>query len=167
MDESPSIESACLTKGDVEDFVAHEAELLDSWQLDAWLALLTEDVEYIVTLGGVDPHQTPDGSFLVLDDAVRLHARAKQLLGRFVWAERPRSRTRRLVTNIRVSRAPTGSRVTSNFAVYRVAGGETTTYVGRYEYLLVGGANGPRIRKRYASLDADVLKPYGALSIIL
>jgi p-cumate 2,3-dioxygenase beta subunit len=33
---------------EVEDFLFREAELLDNWQLDEWLALFTEDARYVV-----------------------------------------------------------------------------------------------------------------------
>lgn len=37
-----------LTRSEVEDFLYHEAALLDDWQLDDWLALYTADARYEV-----------------------------------------------------------------------------------------------------------------------
>ena len=32
-----------VSRAEVEDLLYHEADLLDSWKLDDWLALMTED----------------------------------------------------------------------------------------------------------------------------
>src|SRR5207253_10818569 len=37
-----------ITRAEVEDFLYHEAALLDAWKLDEWLALLTDDATYRV-----------------------------------------------------------------------------------------------------------------------
>ena len=37
-----------VTRADVEDFLYHEAALLDDWRLDDWLELLAEDAAYYV-----------------------------------------------------------------------------------------------------------------------
>ena len=46
---------ACI-RAEVEDFLFREAALLDSWKLDDWLTLLTEDVNYYVP-----PNDHPEG----------------------------------------------------------------------------------------------------------
>jgi p-cumate 2,3-dioxygenase beta subunit len=83
-------------------------------------------------------------------------------------AEFPHSRTRRLITNVRIISADSDQvRVGANFAVFRVRNGIEVTYVGRYEYELTLGADGWKIRRRKAILDQDVLDPHGKISIIL
>src|SRR5262245_11634695 len=47
--------AATVTRAEVEDLLYHEAELLDSWRLDDWLMLLTEDAAYYVP-----PNDKPD-----------------------------------------------------------------------------------------------------------
>ena len=37
-----------VTRAEVEDFLYHEAALLDEWRLDAWQELLTDDACYYV-----------------------------------------------------------------------------------------------------------------------
>ena len=32
----------------VEDFLFHEADLLDTWRLDSWLELFTEECSYLI-----------------------------------------------------------------------------------------------------------------------
>ena len=61
-----------MTRAEVEDFLYHEADLLDRWKLDDWLGLLTDDASYYVP-----PNDKPDADhrytlFTVADDIVRL-----------------------------------------------------------------------------------------------
>jgi len=48
--------AATVTRAEVEDFLFHEADLLDNWKLDDWLGLLTDSAEYYVP-----PNDKPDG----------------------------------------------------------------------------------------------------------
>lgn len=157
-----------MLRHEIEDFLYAEAALLDEWRLDEWLALLTDDVTYIVPATDArdaDPRTTLS---IIADDAKRLRARAEQLLGKHVWAENPPSRTRRLITNVRIRREDaTTIEATANFAVYRFRPDVAETYVGRYEYTLVRRADGLKIQIRKAILDLEALRPHGKLSIIL
>ena len=89
-------------------------------------------------------------------------------MGRYAWAENPPSRTRRLVTNVRILREDSdGVEATANFAVHRFRGNVAEAYVGRYVYGLVRRDGGWKIRRRVAILDLETLRPHGKLSIIL
>jgi len=115
------------------------------------------------------PDANPDDTlFLIDDDAARLRARVDQLLGKTTWSENPRSRTRRLLANVRIRRAE-GARawVTANFAVYRLRSNQVATYVGRYEYVLERRRDGLRIQQRCAVLDLESLRDVGKISFIL
>ncbi len=157
-----------ITRAEIEEFLYEEAALLDAWRLREWLALLTDDATY-----EVPSTDTPDGDarttlFLVADDIERIRSRVNQLLGKTAWAENPRSRTRRLVTNVRILDANGDTvRVTANFVVYRMRVGQIDTYIGRYEYTLVRRDGALRIRHRRAILDLEALRPHGKVSIIL
>ena len=156
------------TLQEVERLFVDEAALLDSWSLEDWLGMLTEDVRYLVP--SLDsPNSDPRTAlFLIADDSVTLRSRVRQLMGRTVWSENPRSRTRRLVTNVRVIEASDEEvRATANFAVWRFHAGSTDTYVGTYKYLLTRTAEGLKIRERRAVLDMETLRPHGKLSFIL
>jgi p-cumate 2,3-dioxygenase subunit beta len=157
-----------VTRQMIEDFLYEEAALLDEWRLHDWLDLLTEDARY-----EVPATDRPDGDantmlFIVADDITRLRSRVEQLLGKSAWAENPRSRTRRCISNVRI-RAIEGEtiHVTANFVVYRMRFQQMDTYVGRYEYTLVRRDGTLRIRARRAILDLDALRPHGKVSIIL
>jgi p-cumate 2,3-dioxygenase beta subunit len=157
-----------MTRQAVEDFLYEEAALLDEWRLDEWLELLTEDATY-----EVPSTDTPDGDpqntlFLIADDKTRIRSRVAQLLGKSAWAENPPSRTRRLISNVRVRQVEGEAiHVMANFVVYRLRFEQMDTYVGRYEYTLVQRDGRLKIRARKAILDLEALRPHGKVSFIL
>ena len=52
----PLDETATISRAEIEDFLFREADLLDSWKLDDWLGLMTDDAAYYVP-----PNDKPDG----------------------------------------------------------------------------------------------------------
>ena len=157
-----------VTRQQVEDFLYEEAALLDEWRLEEWLQLLTEDAAYYVPSTDVPEGDHKTTLFLIADDATRIRSRVKQLLGKSAHAEHPHSRTRRMISNVRIRKTEGESiSVTANFVVYRVRMEQTDTYIGRYEYQLVQHNEQLKIRERRAILDLDVLRPQGKVSIIL
>jgi p-cumate 2,3-dioxygenase beta subunit len=158
-----------VTREAVEDFLFHEAALLDAWDLDGWMALLTEDARYLIP-----PNDVPDGDpdttlFIIADDIHRIRGRVKRLKSRDAHAEFPPSRTRRLITNVRIlERGEIDVTVAANFSVHRFRrGGKGGEYVGRYMYRLRIAEDGFRIAERRAILDAEELGGLGAVSFIL
>lgn len=152
----------------VEDFLYAEATLLDGWKLDEWYQLFTPDSRYVVP--ALDHNDLdPDCSLTLLDDSNdRLSGRVDRLKSRRAHREFPWSVTRRIVGNVRVSvRDDQTLGVDANFIVNRFRKEETHTFVGRYEYVLVDGADGLRIRRKYCYLDNERLSPHGSLSILL
>ena len=122
----------------MEDLLYKEAALLDEWRLDEWLELLTEDAVYQVPPTDVPEGDSRNTLFIIADDAVRIRSRVKQLLGKSAWAENPHSRTRRLITNVRVLGVE-GDEIlaTANFSVHRMRYESVDTYIGRYDYKLI------------------------------
>ena len=154
--------------GEIEQFLIDEAALLDEWRLEEWLALMAEDARYLVPPLDAPDADYRDTLFLIADDRRTLASRVRQLLSGVTWAENPRSRTRRLVTNVRLLEAASDEvRVTANFAVWRFQHEQTDVYVGRYLHVLVRGASGLLFRERRAVLDLETLRPHGKLSFIL
>ncbi len=158
-----------VSRAEVEDLLYHEAELLDSWRLDDWLALLTEDAAYYVP-----PNDKPDSDhrftlFTIADDIVRLRERVIRLKDPNCHAEYPPSHTRRLITNVRVTGVEGDMiAVAANFSIHRFRrGGAHQTFVGRYRYKLrrIGGLL--KIAERRAILDAEELGALGSVSFIL
>lgn len=159
---------AAFTIGEVEQFLYAEAALLDEWRLEEWLALMAPDARYLVPPLDARDADHGDTLFLIADDRRTLASRVRQLLSGTTWAENPRSRTRRLVTNVRILEADDReARVTANFAVWRFQHEQTDVYVGRYVDVLVRGASGLMFRERRAVLDLESLRPHGKLSFIL
>ncbi len=157
-----------VTRAQLEEFLYEEAALLDEWRLREWLALLTEDATYEVPSTDVPDGNPRDTLFLIADNADRIRMRVDQLLGKSAWAENPPSRTRRLISNVRIREAEGDTiRMTANFVVYRMRSGHIDTYIGRYEYTLVQREDGLKIRHRRAILDLEALQPHGKVSIIL
>lgn len=157
-----------VTREQVEDFLYYEAALLDEWRLEEWLALLTDDASYFVPSTDVPDGDHRTSLFLIADDTVRLRSRVKQLLGKSAHAETPHSRTRRLISNVRIrGREGDTILVTANFVVYRMRYELVDTYIGRYEYTLVQRDGTLKIKERRAILDLETLRPHGKVSIIL
>jgi p-cumate 2,3-dioxygenase beta subunit len=156
------------SRQEVEDLLFKEAALLDEWRLEEWLELLTDDACYLVPPTDVPEGDARNTLFIIADDALRIRSRVKQLLGKSAWAENPHSRTRRIVSNVRVLGADGDDiMVTANFAVYRMRNESADTYIGRYNYRLVRRDGALRIRERRAILDNEALRPHGKISFIL
>jgi p-cumate 2,3-dioxygenase subunit beta len=155
-------------RNEVEDLLYNEAALLDEWRLEEWQGLLADDAVYEIPSTDVPEGDSRNTLFIIADDALRIKSRVKQLLGRTAWAENPHSRTRRIISNVRVLGADGDSiLVTANFAVYRMRYESVDTYVGRYNYKLVRLGNNLKIRERRAILDNEALRPHGKISFIL
>lgn len=156
-----------MTREQVEDFLYLEAALLDAWKLDEWLALLTEDATYRVPSNDAPESDPRAALFTIADDMARIRARVTRLKDRGAHAEYPRSRTRRLISNVRIV-ASEPLRVEANFVVYRFRRNENVReYVGRYRYTLKKVNGELRIASREAILDAMELASLGAVSFIL
>ncbi len=157
------------TRSEVEDFLFLEADLLDNWQLKEWLQLYTPDAQYEVPSTDLPKGADPEHNlFYIADDFVRLEQRVIRLGKKTMWSEYPRSKTRHLVSNVRViGAAGDDIQVKANFAVYRTKWENTDIYVGSYDYLLHRAGDGLKIRKKRSTLDLDGLRPQGRVSILL
>jgi len=82
-----------------EQFLFHEARLLDTQQYEEWLKLFTPDATYWVPLeqGQKDPYQT---SSIIHDDRTLLELRVKQFRHPRAHARLPLARTVHQVGNI-------------------------------------------------------------------
>ena len=161
------------TRAEVEDLLFEEAALLDDWKLEEWLLLYTDDARYDVPStdlpAGADPGKA---LFYIADDRMRLQQRVVRLMKKSAHAEDPRSRTRHLVSNVRLGPVQAGTQgdelsASAAFATYRTKGGHTDTFVGALHYRLRRTAQGLRICAKCCVLDMDGLRPHGRISIIL
>jgi p-cumate 2,3-dioxygenase beta subunit len=158
---------ADVTRAEVEDFLYHEAALLDAWRLDEWLELLADDATYRVPSND-RPHSEPKTAlFIIADDIRRIRARVTRLNDPHAHAEFPRSRTRRMISNVRiVEKEPL--RAEANFVIHRFRGNDDVRqYVGHYRYTLEKRDGRLKIKSREAILDAMELASLGTVSFIL
>ena len=154
-------------RAQVEDFLYEEAALLDEWRLDEWADLFTEDARYVVPTTDLPEGDPAQDLVFIDDDIVRIRARVKRLNSRHAHREYPTSRTRRFISNVRVTQTGDGDlAVNANALVYRFRSGEVAPYVGRYEYILKHVDGRFKIRHRRAVLDHESLADHGAVSII-
>lgn len=154
---------------EVEDFLVREARLLDEWRLDEWTKLLAEDVRYLVPPLDLPDADHRDTLFLISDNRASVLSRARQLMGRATWAESPRSRTRRLISNIEVlGQQGDETLASANFAIWTFQNDRANTYVGRYRHRLVRDSDGGFLfRERRTLLDLESLRPHSKLSVII
>ena len=82
-----------------EEFLYHEARLLDTQKYEDWLALFTQDATYWLPLehGQKDPYET---SSIVYDDRTLLELRVKQIRHPRAHARQPLARTVHQVSNV-------------------------------------------------------------------
>lgn len=173
MTSNPETQTAILatqiTRAQVEDFLYEEAALLDAWTLDDWLALLTEDATYRIPPNDRPDNDARDTLFTIADDIHRIRARVTRLKDKNAHAEYPLSRTRRMISNVRIVEANGEElRAESNFVVYRFRrGGDIREYVGRYRHQLRLKNGKLKIARREAIIDAMELGALGLVSFIL
>jgi p-cumate 2,3-dioxygenase beta subunit len=160
---------ASVSRTEIEDFLYKEADLLDTWRLDDWFALLAEDASYYVP-----PNDKPDADhrstlFIVADDIARLRERVKRLKDPNCHAEYPHSRTRRMISNVRITGTDGDTiSVAANFVIYRFRRDERIRqYVGSYRYRLRRQDDALKIVERRAILDSEELGTLGSVSFIL
>jgi p-cumate 2,3-dioxygenase beta subunit len=106
--------------------------------------------------------------FTIADDIRRIRARVVRLKDPSAHAEFPPSRTRRMISNVRITeRSPGELKVEANFVVYRFRRDDMRQYVGRYRYVLRIVDRKLRIASREAILDPLELGALGTVSFIL
>lgn len=155
---------------EVEQFLYREADLLDERRFDEWYELLTDDLSYTMPVqSNVYPgdvkNRTPEsagyGGDYFFEHKTGMGLRVRKALSGRDHIERPASKLRHLVTNVRVLAAEGGSvEVRSSFLVHRVRHGEyQDLYAGRRDDLLrrADNAYGWMLARRAITLDQTVL----------
>lgn len=112
---------------EIGQFLFDEAALLDEWRFRPWLDLMSEDIRYTMRTTvnaqtrdrrrGVQPPTT----WLFNETHFQLERRVARLETGMAWAEEPPSRTRHLVTNLRVFGTETPGEYDAhvNYLLYR------------------------------------------------
>ena len=134
-----------------EQFLFHEAGLLDTQRFEEWLALFTEDATYWVPLerNQQDPHET---SSLIYDDRTLLELRVKQFRHPRAHARAPLARTVHQVGNIVVQDLV----VTSTLTVVEFRNERQKLWAGLVEHRLRRERDSFRIaRKRIDLVNSE------------
>ena len=158
-----------VTRAEVEDFLYAEAALLDDWKLNDWEALLADDACYYVPPNDHLESDHRSTLFLVADDRERIRQRVIRINDPNCHAEYPKSRTRRMISNVRILSVEGDLvTVTANFVCYRFRRYERIReYVGVYRYVLRRAGDSFRIKERRVLIDAHELGTLGSVSFIL
>jgi biphenyl 2,3-dioxygenase beta subunit len=158
---------AVILQREVERIYYDEAALLDAHDYGAWVTLFTEDTHYFMPIRRTMNRRelakefTQPGEMAYFDETLTtLQARALKFASGAAWAEDPPSRTRHLITNVRVVAAE-GEEITveSNFLLYRTRlKSEVNEWVGRRRDRLRRVPGGElKIASRHIYLDQTLL----------
>src|ERR1700742_493098 len=95
---------------EIEQFLIHEASLLEDNRFDDWLKLLADDIRYFMPLresveqtSGATSASSSESFPLYDDDKKSLALRAARLQSRLTPSETPPPLVQRLITNIQVT----------------------------------------------------------------
>ncbi len=160
--ESLDATRAMRLQYEIEQFLYHEAALLDERRFTEWLDLLDPELEYWMPVRstralGDEAHefaQLGEGAFFD-DDKASMEQRVRKLATGFAWAEDPPSRTRHNVSNVRILELRDSLvEIECNFLIYRTRlANDNDLWSGRRKDVL--RASGPRftIVKRHLFID--------------
>lgn len=153
---------------EIEQFLYLEAAVLDDRRYTEWLDYFTDDCHYYMptrynrTRRELDREFSRDDEVAHFDDdKASLRVRVKRLLTGQAWAEDPPSRTRHMVSNVRIEPLSEAELIVRcNFHVHRARlERDVETFIGGREDTLrrFAGPGGWRIHRRVIFLDQTVL----------
>jgi len=158
--------AAMLLHYEVERFYYDEAALLDAHQYEKWLTLFSDDAHYFMPIRRtrakreLDQEFTQPGEMAYFSDTKTLLAgRVEKLKSGRSWAEDPPSRTRHLITNVRIVKDNGRTlEVESNFHLYRTRlNSEETSWIGSRRDVLRRVEGSFQIADRKIFLEQTVL----------
>jgi 3-phenylpropionate/cinnamic acid dioxygenase small subunit len=119
----------------VEEFLFYEAKLIDEHLYDEWLGLWTEDGLYWVPCN-TDDADPARQAMIIYDNRARLGERIYRLTSGAAWAQQPRSRTRRLISNVEVRQNDEGYLVESNCIIAELRRSKQDIFAARILHTL-------------------------------
>lgn len=147
-------------------FLVEEAHLLDTGRFEEWLALVTDDVEYLMPVRVTAVKAVDEASVRTMDhfaeDHYSLRLRVERFATKHAWTEDPQSRVRHHVSNVRTfaSGAEDELRVESAVLLFRSRGDQQPPDLlsaGRDDVLRrVDGVW--RLARRVVTVDEAVLR---------
>ena len=147
---------------EIEQFLYHEAALLDERRFAEWLDLLDPKLEYWMPIRstralGDEAHEFAklgEGAFFD-DDKASMEQRVRKLSTGFSWAEDPPSRTRHNVSNVRILGQRDGLiEIACNFFIFRTRlANDNDLWSGWRQDTLRASEEGFTIVKRHLFID--------------
>jgi benzoate/toluate 1,2-dioxygenase subunit beta len=119
----------------IESFLYYEARLIDEHQYNEWLSLWTEDALYWIPCNSDDADPARQ-AMIIYDNRDRLEERILRLTSTAAWAQQPRSRTRRLLSNVEFREVEGGYAVEANFLLAEIRRSKQDIFAGRAIYTL-------------------------------
>ena len=140
----------------IESFLYREARLMDENVYDEWLGLWTDDLVYWVPCNRDDSDPMWEIS-AVYDDRSRLEGRIDRLKSGAAYAQDPKSRMRRLISNVEVEDGADGEIVvSSNFLLLELRRGRQQLFAGRTIHKLRRDGDGFKMHyKKVILVDND------------
>lgn len=154
---------------EIEQFLYAEAALVDARGFDEWLTLLADDLRYVMPTRRTTLRREQDREISAADevalfdeDKASMELRVGRLNTGMAWAEEPPSRTRHLITNVRIRPGDRDGeyRVACDFLVYRNRlERDVDLFVGQREDILrvADNAYGYVIAQRRIVLDQSTV----------
>lgn len=145
--------------GEIEQFLYHEARLLDTQRFEEWLELFTEDATYWVPLEQ-EQREPLETSSIIHDDRTLLELRVKQARHPRAHARSPLARTVHQVGNVVLAAEANGElTVTSTLQVIAFRNERQRVWGALVEHRLRRAPDGLRI----AHKRVDLVNSEGAL----
>jgi 3-phenylpropionate/cinnamic acid dioxygenase small subunit len=154
-------------RGGFEELLFREAALLDSERFEEWLEMIDDAVRYFAPVRATLPRGKENLARHELvahfdDHKAGLAARVRRIRSGWAHAEEPPSRTRHIISNVRVlamDPKDDTARVASNFIVFRSAGDrDDRTFFGAREDIWRRTANVWRLLNRTIIFDHNVIE---------
>jgi 3-phenylpropionate/cinnamic acid dioxygenase small subunit len=161
-----------LLRQEIEDFLYHEAELLDERRYEDWLKLAADDIRYWMPMRRNVKFGEQQREFTRADHDINwfdegretLERRVRQIMTGIHWAEEPVSRITHIVSNMQLLEATPSVEaaaevlVKCRFLIYRNrVETETDILVGKREDRLRRAGDSWQIARRKIILDQNVL----------
>ena len=148
----------------VEEFLFHEARLLDEREFEAWMALFSDDGIYWIP--ATPGQQDPLGEVsIAYEDRQLLDVRVRRLRHPENYADLPQARTRRVIGNLMLDEGDSVVTVVrSNFMLVEIQNDAQRMFAGEYVHTLKpAGDSFQIVQKRVDLLNCDA--PMGGIVI--
>ena len=145
-----------VDRNQIENFLYREARLMDEHAYDEWLALWTDDALYWVPSNDDDMDPTRQVA-IIYDHLPQMQDRIERLKGGAAYSQDPKSRLRRVVSNIEIEQAENNEVIVySNFNLTELRRGKQDTFAGRNIHRLRPDGDGLKmVSKKVLLLNND------------